>query len=631
MFGNRGKHNVAFEEALSDDWSSDLDVAEAPLNPRSFYYLGLLVLAIGAVAAGRIFLLNTLDGDFYVGRARANSASLEKVAAPRGLILDTHGKVLADNKPVFLALLQVGEFVKQVSFQDETLRAAQIILGLTKEEVLSRIEENNLSALGEAVVLSDDLTQDQLVRLKSLNLPTISITSGFQRRYPDGKVFASVIGYTGLVDKQDLRLHPELTGKDWVGKTGLELAYEDRLQGEAGSFFRVRDAQGNILEEKSGESSKIGESLELTLDADFQSYFYKRMEKGLLDLGRKVGVGLAIDPRTGAVLAMVNAPSFDNNAFSTRGMSKERETILTSPLKPLFNRAISGFYAPGSTIKPLVATAALEEGVIEPNRYIFSPGFLDVPNPYNPEAPTRFLDWRRQGNVNLASAIAQSSNVYFYLLGGGSPGTPEGAGIKGLGIRRLREWWEKFNLGSLMGIDLPHEAAGSLPSPEMKEKKTGQPWLLGDTYNVSIGQGELLVTPLQLVSYIGAIANGGKIYQPFLARDRGNSKVIRDISYAISSIREVQKGMVQAVTAPLGTARFMSSLPLKVAAKTGTAQTKDKAEENAFFVGYAPADDPQIAVLVLVENALEGSLNAVPIAKDVLEWYYKNRIMKLES
>ena len=415
-----------------------------------------------------------------------------------------------------------------------------------------------------------------------------------------------------------------------MGKTGLEIFYEDRLRGKAGSFFRVRDALGNVLEEKGGEPPKIGEPLRLTIDAEFQRYFYGRLERGLLDLGRKVAVGLAINPQTGAVLALINLPSFDNNAFGARGMSRERETILTSPLKPLFNRAISGFYTPGSIIKPLVATAALEEGVIDPDRYIFSPGFLDVPNPYNPEKPTRFLDWRRQGDVNLVSAIAQSSNVYFYLVGGGSPGTKEGVGIKGLGVRRLEEWWRKFNLGSLTGIDLPGEAAGSLPSPEARERKTGEPWLLGDTYNVSIGQGELLVTPLQLVSYIGAIANGGKVYQPFLTKDGGDSKVISDISYAASSIREVQEGMIQAVRAPLGTAHFMSSLSFKVAAKTGTAQIKNKAEENAFFVGYAPADDPKIAVLVLVENAREGSLNAVPIAKDVLEWYYENRIMNSE-
>jgi penicillin-binding protein 2 len=317
------------------------------------------------------------------------------------------------------------------------------------------------------------------------------------------------------------------------------------------------------------------------------------------------------------------------------GLADEKRAVLTSPTRPLFNRALGGLYSPGSTIKPLVGVAALKEGVISSDQKIFSPGYIDIPNPYFPDQPTRYEDWRYQGWVNLAAAIAQSSDVYFYLVGGGSPvpshATPtlDGqGGIHGLGIARLNAWWQKFNLGSLTNIDLPGEAKGLLPNADEKGKSGNRPWLLGDTYNVSIGQGNLLLTPVQLISYIGAIANTGKVFRPFLAKTYVQPQVLQDLTDLAPQIKEVQQGMLQAVQSSQGTAFTLKDLPFSVGAKTGSAQIKNNAQENAFFVGYAPADTPQIAILVLIENSKEGSLNAVPIAKDVLNWYYTHRLKK---
>jgi penicillin-binding protein 2 len=271
----------------------------------------------------------------------------------------------------------------------------------------------------------------------------------------------------------------------------------------------------------------------------------------------------------------------------------------------------------------MVGIAALNEKIISPSREIFSPGYLEIPNPYHPENPSKFLDWRYQGNVNLGAAIAQSSNVYFYAVGGGA------LGIKGLGIGKLRQWWQKFGLGKKTGIDMPGEEDGFLPDPDWKQKTQGRPWLLGDTYNVSIGQGDLLLTPMQLAVYAAGLANGGKFFRPYVSSDNNVPAVNIDLSYLKNEFREVQKGMRQTVTSPLGTAKLLDNLPMATAAKTGSAQIKNNTQENAFFIGYAPYENPQIAIMVMIENSKEGSLNAVPVARDVFSWYYENRVKKV--
>jgi penicillin-binding protein 2 len=326
----------------------------------------------------------------------------------------------------------------------------------------------------------------------------------------------------------------------------------------------------------------------------------------------------------------VNLPGYDDNVFAS-GTTAEIQQLVTSAAKPLFDRAVGGQYNPGSTIKPLDAVAALKEGVITPDRTVFSPGYLFVPDPYNSSTPSKYLDWQYQGAVNIKSAIAQSSDVYFYVVGGGSPSAhpmlndPSDYGISGLGIGRLNTWWRAFGFGTSTGIDLPGEGAGFLPTPAWKQTKMGTPWLLGDTYNVSIGQGDLLITPLQLVDYIAAIANGGKIYRPFV--NAASTPVVRDdLTSLLPEIQIVQSGMRASVATPRGTAYTMHDLPFSVCAKTGSAQIRNNTQENALFVGYAPCENPQIAMLVLIENSVQGSLNAVPIAKDVLNWYYQNRL-----
>jgi penicillin-binding protein 2 len=630
----RKQRDLDLEESLGEDWSRDLETVEVPIGKGPFLYLGGIVLFMGLLVAGRVLYLDAFAGKLYSARAENNVGRYEKIQAPRGLIYDREGYVLAENRATFTAILDIKELLGHEDLLEKTLVEIDRILSIPKSEVLGLIQEKIAEDFATPLVLKENLSQSELVALKGIGIPALVVQSDFTREYSNGPVFAPVVGYVGRVGPADIESDPELTGKDFIGRAGIESFYNDALSGTPGEILNHENARGTTLGEEKRIEPKIGESLHLTIDGGLQEYFYDRLRAGLASLGRRVGLGLAIDPRNGEVLALVDLPSYDNNVLSGAGHNDEKTQILNSKDKPLFDRVVSGFYSPGSTIKPLVGVAALREGVIDSARQVYSPGYLLVPNPYNASSSSRYLDWRPQGNVNLASAIAQSSDVYFYIVGGGSPAmsTPmlndsSDYGIKGLGISRLHDWWQKFGLGVATGIDMPNEAGGFLPTPEWKQSKLGTPWLLGDTYNVSIGQGDLLVSPLQLLGYIDAIANGGTVYKPFLNKD-STPQILADLSDLTPEIKAVQKGMKQAVTAGLGTAYLLHDLPFSTCAKTGSAQVMNNVQENALFVGYAPCDNPQIAVLVLIENSLEGSLNAVPVAKDVLNWYYENRIKK---
>ena len=639
-------NDLAFEDAIEDDWSKDLDIAEVPIGNKPMLSLGLVIFVIVAAVFGRILFLNA-NGKYYEARAENNIAQSDDTPAPRGLIYDATGDVLAENKAAFAAVLDAQVFLSESpADQSSTLSDIGSILGLAPADVLSLVAQANAQDFAAMVVLAENLGPTALVDLQAADLSAVKIQSDFVRSYPDGPIFSSVVGYAGRVTADDLQADPMLENQDFIGKAGIEAYYDNALRGMPGVEVTYRNAQGGSLGEAQQSTPQIGSPLTLTIDGGLQAYFYNRLAAGLASLGRTIGVGIVMDPETGQVLSLVNLPGFDNNVFSETGHGAEIESLLTSSDKPLFNRAINGFYNPGSTIKPLDGVAALTEGVIDSTRDIFSPGYVLVPDPYDSSTPTKYLDWQYQGTVDLASALAQSSDVYFYIVGGGSPAAtspllnnPLDYGITGLGSARLYDWWQKFGLGKPTGIDMPDEAPGFLPTPTWWKMKTGRPWLLGDTYNVSIGQGSLLLTPIQLIDYIGAIANGGTVYRPYL--DASSTPQVReDLTSFLPEIEQVEVGMRDGVALPRGTAHTMDDLPFASCAKTGSAQIENNTEENALFVGYAPCDpatgalsvsgvvstSKPIVVLVLIENSKQGSLNAVPIAKDVMNWYYENRM-----
>ncbi len=608
-------------EDILTDRTVEEDFLEVPLTDRVFRIFFAIAAIIFLLIFAQLLNLAAVNRDFYEKRAMANMSDIKTETAPRGIITDRFGAGLVKNDPTFNIFLAPKSLPKSSEERRAVITNAASILGLDQSEILNQIGERDWS-MSDRLLLKAGLDHDELVSASAANLPGVEIEPSFKRTENIPFKFTHVIGYTGLVNKSDLNGNPNLGIDDQIGRSGLEAYYDDYLRGENGEQAALTNAQGKIESQRVTKQSVPGGHLQTFIDGGLQSYFYDRLSDALQELGRDIGVGIVINPQNGEVLALVSIPSFNANQI---------KNYLTAKNQPLFNRAVSGVYNPGSTIKPLVATAALVEGILDPNHEIYSPGYLDVPNPYDPERPSRFLDWRPQGWVNLYSALARSSNVYFYSVGGGF------GDQKGLGIERLKKWWRKFGLDEKTNIDLVGEDTGFLPDPAWKEKTKGEPWRLGDTYNVSIGQGDFSVTPIELLNYVSAIANGGKFYQPRVMNEIKNDEgetvlksepvVLRDLSDEIGPVlNEVRRGMRDGVTQSYGTSYLLRDLPVAVAAKTGSAQVSNNAKTNAFFIGYAPYDNPQIAVLVLVENAREGSLNVVPVARDIFLWYYNNRI-----
>lgn len=614
------RERVSLEESSIDDVYEGYSQLEQPLSRRVFVFFGILVIALGFFLALRVGYIGFVKGAQYKSRAYANAGQEIILRAPRGIIYDRYGTPLVKNEPSFDVRLNLSELFKDRERMYETIHRVGTYIPFNVEEIKQTLVNINLEKQSY-ITLARNVPLQTIIEIKKAAIPSVVVEDGYARAYPDKEMFSHMLGYIGLVSKDDLYENDGLDLNDEIGKSGIERVYDRYIRGKNGSRIILRDAKNNTLGERIDAPVQSGEHVYTTIDAQLQKKLYTTLKNQLTFLERKAGVGIAINPGTGEVLALVSLPSFDPH-----NLTKE---LFLDPDKPTFNRAISGLYSPGSTIKPLVAFAALEEGVVDPLTSVYSAGYIELPNPYNPDQPSRFVDWKPHGWVNLYSALARSSNVYFYEVGGGFEQQ------KGLGIQKLRSYWEKFLLDTKTGVDLPGEIEGYLPSPELKEKRTGQIWRIGDTYNVSIGQGDLLVSPMELIRYIGGIATKGKLFQPYIVSRVGTEKnVVYEKKQSAERIeqknethlQEVETGMVYGVSQDYGTSHMLASIPMAIAGKTGSAQIQNNQKTNAFFVGYAPIPNPQIALLILIEDAREGSLNAVPVARDVLEWYYEHRI-----
>ncbi len=388
----RKKPEFLLEEAVLDDLAQDFDVMELPLSKRAFKLLGLSVIIVIVIVIVRVLYLGIWQGNFYKTIAQINANQIIVLRAERGIIFDRFNKPMVENLPSFQLDLILAELLKNPQEREQTLEAIAKTVGLSPSYVENLIKDIDLEKQN-SLILAKNLTIEQVIQLKSLNFKALRIEENFERQYSDSKTNAHILGYTGIANKEDLSGNSEFLLNDIVGKSGLESYYDKELRGQDGQRANFRNAKGEIIDEKLLTEPVAGDNLYLTIDSEFQSYFYQRLKQGLNSLGRQSGVGIAINLQNGEVLALVSLPSFDAN--------QNLSDFFSDPNKPFFNRAISGAYAPGSTIKPLVALAALKENIITPTQEIFSRGYLEIPNPYHPEQPSRFLDWKPNGWVNL--------------------------------------------------------------------------------------------------------------------------------------------------------------------------------------------------------------------------------------
>lgn len=565
---------------------------EVPLLKKIIQGLFVFCFFIILILLFRTFHLQVVEGKSFIQLAERNKFIILQIQAERGVIYDRNLEQLVFNKSTFDLICEV-EVVKNLSHQE-------LIFFETK------IDE----------------------------LPGCQIKSNVVREYKDSEVFSHLIGYTGKIESEEFEAAAEFYSiNDYVGRSGAENYYERHLRKNPGKLRIERDVFGNVVSKEVLSLPESGQSLVLWLDADLQRKLKEELEKKYKEIGASGGLAIAMNPKTGGILSLVSLPSFDNNLFQKGADQESLQALLEDPqkLEPLFNRAISGRYLIGSTIKPLIASAGLEEKIINPEKQLYTQGFIEIPHRYDPEITYTFKDWDNHGWVDIKKAIAQSSNVYFYTIGGGYKEQ------KGLGPTKIKEYLELFGWNQKTGIDLPGEINGFIPDIEWKRKTFGEGWWDGDTYNLSIGQGYILTTPLEVVSAFAAIANGGTLYQPKIAKEiidtsAGSVQVLESFEPEIirqnfinpQNLQIVREGMRQAVTgqnSPRASATILNSLPVSAAAKTGTAELGKDRYHNWVTV-FAPYEDPEIVLTIMIENVKGVQAAALPVAKAVLEWHF---------
>ena len=595
---------------------------------------GVVAAALLAIVAGRLVWLQVVRHDYYTDLSQGNRARIEPLPPDRGVIYDRHGRVLAENTPAY----QLTITREQVPDLEATL-ARLVGLGLLEADDLTRVRQLlQTRRLFEAVPVRLRLDDEEIGRyaVHRHELPGVDLATRMARFYPYGPVGVHALGYVGTISEEDLRrLDPkDYFGTAATGKTGLERSYEDDLHGRGGFREVLVNAEGRSVETLGGETPEMrierpvaGRDLELALDIELQRVAEEAM-------GGRRGAVIALDPWNGDVLVLASTPTFDPNKFARGISSVEYRALTGDPDQPLYNRALRGTYPPGSTIKPLMALAGLEAGVIEPQDARYCRGFFQLPNSRH-----RYRDWKKEGHgaVNMRDAIMTSCDVYFYGL------------AATLGIDRIHESMSRMGFGKPTGIDVQGERGGIMPSTAWKKsafrKRELQVWFPGETVIVGIGQGYWSATPMQLAHATAVLATRGPHFQPRLVRalrdpvtrepaPRAPVPLPNVVLKDPDSWQVIVDAMVAVTTGPRGTAvRAARGATYSIAGKTGTAQVysvgqlekydeatvAERLRDHALFVAFAPAEQPKLVVAVLVENGGHGSSVAAPIARAVFD------------
>ncbi|SNT69288.1 penicillin-binding protein 2 [Psychrobacter sp. LV10R520-6] len=584
---------------------------------------GLLIVVGLSVLLLRYGYLQVYAHDKYTTRSDNNRIKLISAPPSRGYIYDRNGILLADNQPVFTAMLSPNE----VENPERTLTLLAPIFELTDTDItdiLARLSKNK----NDPVTIKIDLTEAQLAQFSERKpfFRGVTIQSKLTRSYPYDELFAHVIGYVGRInDKESKRIDKDrYAGTDLIGKIGIEDFYEDILLGQPGYQSVETDAYGNILRQLETKPPIAGNDITLSLDYGLQKVAQQQLD------GRR-GAIVAIDPKNGDVLAFVSNPSYDPNPFISGISFKDYAALREDPDEPLYNRALQGMYPPGSTIKPFEGLGGIHYGLRDWNTTIYDPGYFSLPGDSH-----RFRDWKRggHGTVDLKKSIVQSVDTYYYKL------------AYEMGIQRLHDWMVRFGFGADTGIDLPNEKAGIMPSPKWKKDRYDRDWFPGDTISVSIGQGYFLATPLQIANATAMTANKGYHITPHLLKRSEGAAEVDVITKPDGKIKyngkpsdwtRMQDAMENVIEN--GTGRGIYTSRYRIAGKTGTAQVKsiaqgknydksalDKREwDHAWFNGFAPVEDPQIALSVLVENGGGGSTVAAPIGRALFDYWVLQR------
>ncbi len=590
------------------------DIAASRLSTLGIAMCSLLVMLLA-----RLWFLQLEEGVNFRERSERNRLRFQRIAAVRGKLYDRLGRSLADNQPSFDVVLRP-EYIPDVD------QALAVLAGYLPDSHLLPAERRLLHdphrPTGAGIVVAQDVDWPTMLAVEShlYDMPGISIEARSKRAYSRGNLAAHLLGYVGEVSQRELDQSTDYRRGDIVGKFGVEKTWDKALRGRSGGRQVEVNASGRHLRTIEDVPTQPGHNLILTINVDLQ-------QEAEDALGGRPGAVVAIDVSNGEVLALASAPTFDPNVFARGVRGEEWNVLRADPLHPMTNRAVQGQYPPASTFKLISAIAALSEGVVTPDTQVYCPGSLRV-------GGRRFRCWRQRGHgsVDLRRALAESCDVYFYQVG------------RQLGIQRLATYARRFGLDEPLGIGLAYEAPGIIPDPTWKQRQIGEPWYLGETISVVIGQGYVTTTPLQMVAVAAAVANGGTVYRPHVVKqviatdgqvvESQTPHIVSRTGIAAEYLQVITEGMVDVVHQSYGTGRRAQVSGVRVAGKTGTAQVISgrgggsqqiarRFRDHAWFVAFAPADAPQIAVVCLLEHAASGGGKvAAPVVQKVLSAYF---------
>ena len=594
---------------------------------------GIVVLAAMLVVLWRMVQLQVVDHAHFTTLSQDNRVKVVPLPPTRGLIYDRNGVLLAQNRPAYS--LEITP--EQVGDLDRTLQDLATVIEIRSEDIERFWQLKKRKRRFDSVPIRVNLTVDETAAfaVHRHRFPGVEIKAQLLRHYPHDMKTNHVLGYVGRISQRDIEQidASNYAGTSHIGKIGVEKTYESALHGAVGLEQIEVNAAGRRVRTLSQTPPEPGVDAHLHLDIHLQ-------EIAIEAFAGQNGAAVAINPKNGGILAFVSQPGYDPNLF-VEGISKTAFAALQEDIdRPLYNRALRGQYPPGSTVKPFIGLAGLETGVVQYDSSVFCPGFFQLPGNSH-----RYRDWRRggHGSIDLHESIVQSCDVYYYKL------------AYDLGVDRLHPYLQQFGFGQRTGIDLTGETTGLLPSREWKRRARGRPWYPGETLIMGIGQGYFLTTPLQLAASTAAIANNGTFYTPRVVdylRARGDGEVtpIPKHGHVIPILSQqnwddVRQGMVDVIEGPRGTAKRIRSDAYRMAGKTGTAQVftiaqdeeydednvPEKLRDHALYVGYAPIDDPQIAVAVVVENGGQGGAVAAPIARAIIDGYLLGAPQPLET